>query len=142
MVGEQDQLENGRCQVGAVAIGVIALEVAQEVLVQDIIPVLNIGPAVKDQRFGCRLMRPESMSVGNKKYHFEQILTSQSFFGTSSNSLPGAGSNRECRIILGEDVFLPIDDCCQYALLNLEELVLHKVYVPVAPSPTPFSFCV
>lgn len=52
-VGPQYELENGRLQVGFVAIREIALEVAQSVLVQQIVLVLWVYPAVEDEGFCC-----------------------------------------------------------------------------------------
>lgn len=52
-VGPQDELENGRLQVGSVTICEIALEVAQSVLVQQIVLVLGVYPAVEDEGFCC-----------------------------------------------------------------------------------------
>lgn len=56
--------------------------------------------------------------------------------------LPGAGRNGQYTIILGDCMFLPICDCSQYALLDLEVFVLQNVYMSVPPQLPYYTRCV
>ena len=51
IVGKQYELKDGRLQLGSMAIREIALEVAQKVLVQYIVLILGVYPAVEDEGF-------------------------------------------------------------------------------------------
>lgn len=49
--------------------------------------------------------------------------------GAQGLILPGARLDGQYPIVLGDGVLLPIGDCSQYPLLNLEVFVLQKVDV-------------